>query len=92
MLLRYSKNTAEETSRLSEVTAAYVFVTNRLGNAVGTSVLVAFTDFLYQGNGLLPYVVTTACAIFYPLATLFFSFSLSAYRHSVVEASSWHGS
>ncbi|MDH3645108.1 MAG: MFS transporter, partial [Gammaproteobacteria bacterium] len=55
-----------------QTTAIYIFVTNIFGMAVGTSVLAAFTDFLYQDDGLLHYSIATANAIFYPAAVLLF--------------------
>ena len=53
-----------------QLTAVYIFVTNILGMAVGTSILAAFTDFLYQDDALLHYSIATAVAIFYPSAAL----------------------
>jgi MFS family permease len=72
-----------------QLTAVYIFVTNILGMAVGTSILAAFTDFLYQDDGLLHYSIATAVAIFYPSAALLFWFCLPAYRQAAAETGSW---
>ncbi|MEM7219472.1 MAG: MFS transporter, partial [Pseudomonadota bacterium] len=69
-----------------QITAIYIFVTNIIGMAVGTSVLAAFTDFLYQDDALLHYSVATACGLFYPAAALLFWFCMPAYRRAVAEA------
>ena len=45
-----------------QITAVYLFVTNILGMAVGTSILAAFTDFLYQDDALL--FSAAACGVF----------------------------
>ncbi len=72
-----------------QLTAIYIFVTNILGMAVGTSVLAAFTDFLYQDDGLLHYSIATAVAIFYPSAALLFWYCLPAYREAAGEIGNW---
>ena len=72
-----------------QTTAIYIFVTNIFGLAVGTSVLAAFTDFLYQDDGLLHYSIATAVAIFYPAAALLFWYCLPAYREAVAETGNW---
>ncbi len=71
-----------------QVTAFYIFVTNILGMALGTSVLAAFTDFLYQDDNALHYSIATANALFYPAAGLLFWICLPAYRRAVEEAKS----
>jgi MFS family permease len=73
-----------------QTTAIYIFVTNIFGMAVGTSVLAAFTDFLYQDDGKLHYSIATANAIFYPAAVGLFWYCLAGYRKSVAEAGRWH--
>jgi MFS family permease len=72
-----------------QLTAVYIFVTNILGMAVGTSVLAAFTDFLYQDDMLLHYSIATAVALFYPAAALLFWYCLPAYRKAAAEAGRW---
>ena len=72
-----------------QTTAMYIFVTNIFGMAVGTSVLAAFTDFLYQDDGKLHYSIATANAIFYPAAVLLFAYCLKGYRSSVKEIGKW---
>jgi MFS family permease len=72
-----------------QLTAVYIFVTNILGMAVGTSVLAAFTDFLYRDDALLHYSIATSVALFYPAAALLFWYCLPAYRRGVEEAGSW---
>ena len=72
-----------------QLTAVYIFVTNILGMAVGTSVLAAFTDFLYQDDALLHYSIATAVAVFYPAAALLFWYCLPAYRRAAAEVGSW---
>ena len=72
-----------------QLTAVYIFVTNILGMAVGTSVLAAFTDFLYQDDALLHYSIATAVAIFYPSAALLFWYCLPAYRQAAAETGHW---
>jgi MFS family permease len=72
-----------------QTTAIYIFVTNIFGMAVGTSVLAAFTDFLYQDDGKLHYSIATANAIFYPAAVLLFWYCLAGYRKSDAEAGRW---
>lgn len=72
-----------------QITAIYLFVTNILGMAVGTSVLAAFTDFLFKDDALLHYSVATACGLFYPLAAVSFWFSLPAYRQATKEIGNW---
>lgn len=72
-----------------QTTAIYIFVTNIFGMAVGTSVLAAFTDFLYQDDGLLHYSIATANAIFYPAAVLLFWYCLAGYRKSAAEIDRW---
>ena len=57
--------------------------------AVGTSVLAAFTDFLYQDDALLHYSIATAVGIFYPSAAVLFWYCLPAYRHAAAEAGNW---
>ena len=72
-----------------QTTAIYIFVTNIFGMAVGTSVLAAFTDFLYQDDGKLHYSIATANAIFHPAAVLLFWYCLAGYRKSDAEAGRW---
>ncbi len=72
-----------------QLTAVYIFVTNILGMAVGTSILAAFTDFLYQDDALLHYSIATAVAIFYPSAALLFWYCLPAYRQAAAESGTW---
>ena len=72
-----------------QLTAVYIFVTNILGMAVGTSVLAAFTDFLYQDDALLHYSIATAVAIFYPSAAALFWYCLPAYRQAAAETGNW---
>jgi len=57
--------------------------------AIGTSVLAAFTDFLYQDDGLLHYSIATANGLFYPVAAVLFWYCLAAYRVSFEEAGQW---
>ena len=72
-----------------QTTALYIFVTNILGMAVGTSVLAAFTDFVFQDDNALHYSLASVHALFYPLAMLLFWYCLPAYRTSVEEAGNW---
>jgi MFS family permease len=72
-----------------QLTAVYIFVTNILGMAVGTSVLAAFTDFLYRDDALLHYSIATSVAIFYPAAALLFWYCLPAYRKAAEDTGSW---
>ena len=72
-----------------QTTAMYIFVTNILGMAAGTSVNAAFTDFLYQDDGKLHYSIATANAIFYPAAVLLFAYCLKGYRRSTAEIGKW---
>lgn len=72
-----------------QITAIYLFVTNILGMAVGTSVLAAFTDFLFQDDALLHYSIATACGIFYPVAAISFWFALKPYRQAVKDIGNW---
>lgn len=72
-----------------QTTALYIFVTNILGMAVGTSVNAAFTDFLYQDDGKLHYSIATSNAIFYPAAVILFAYCLKGYRQSVTEIGKW---
>ncbi len=72
-----------------QMTALYIFVTNILGMAVGTSVLAAFTDYVYQDDGLLHYSIATVNSLFYPAAALLFWYCLPAYRKSVEESGNW---
>lgn len=73
-----------------QITAIYLFVTNILGMAVGTSVLAAFTDFLFQDDGLLHYSIATACGLFYPIAAVSFWFALAPYRRAVKDIGNWN--
>ena len=73
-----------------QVTAIYLFVTNILGMAVGTSVLAAFTDFLFQDDALLHYSIATACGLFYPIAAVSFWFALAPYRRAVKDIGNWN--
>ena len=72
-----------------QITAVYIFITNILGMAVGTSVLAGFTDFLYQDDGLLHYSIATANVLFYPAAALLFWYCLPAYRACIAESGRW---
>ena len=72
-----------------QTTAIYIFVTNIFGMAVGTSILAAFTDFLYQDDSKLHYSIATANAIFYPAAVCLFAYCLKGYRSSVKEIGKW---
>lgn len=72
-----------------QITAVYLFFTNIMGMAIGTTILAAFTDFLFQDDALLHYSIATACALFYPLAAIAFWFSLAPYRKAVLEIGKW---
>ncbi|NKB98448.1 MAG: MFS transporter [Pseudomonadales bacterium] len=72
-----------------QTTAIYIFVTNIFGMAVGTSILAAFTDFLYQDDSKLHYSIATANAIFYPAAVCLFAYCLKGYRQSAEEIGNW---
>ena len=72
-----------------QTTAIYIFVTNIFGMAVGTSILAAFTDFLYQDDNMLHFSIATANAIFYPAAIGLFAYCLKGYRASVAEIGQW---
>ena len=73
-----------------QITAIYLFVTNILGMAVGTSVLAAFTDFLFRDDALLHYSIATACGLFYPIAAVSFWFALAPYRRAVKDIGNWN--
>ncbi len=72
-----------------QMTAVYIFVTNILGMAVGTSVQAFFTDFVYQDDNKLHLSIASANAMFYPAAILLFAYCLKGYRRSVAEAGNW---
>jgi len=72
-----------------QTTAMYIFVTNIFGMAVGTSVLAAFTDFVYQDDSKLHLSIATANAIFYPAAIGLFAYCLKGYRKSAAEIGKW---
>ena len=72
-----------------QITAVYLFFTNIMGMAVGTTILAAFTDFLFKDDALLHYSIATACGLFYPLAAIAFWFSLAPYRGAVQEIGHW---
>ena len=72
-----------------QTTAIYIFVTNIFGMAVGTSILAAFTDFLYQDDNALHLSIATANAIFYPAAIALFAYCLKGYRSSAAEIGRW---
>lgn len=72
-----------------QITALYIFVTNMLGLAVGTSVLAAFTDFVYRDEMLLNYSIATVNGLFYPAAALLFWYCLPAYRQADEETGRW---
>jgi MFS family permease len=72
-----------------QTTALYIFITNILGMAVGTSVLAAFTDFVFKDDNALHLSLASINAIFYPCAVLLFWYCLPAYRESVEEAGNW---
>jgi hypothetical protein len=72
-----------------QTTAMYIFVTNIFGMAVGTSILAAFTDFVYQDDAKLHLSIATANAIFYPAAIALFAYCLKGYRRSVAEIGNW---
>ncbi len=72
-----------------QTTAIYIFVTNIFGMAVGTSILAAFTDFLYQDDNALHLSIATANAIFYPCAVGLFAYCLKGYRRSAAEIGKW---
>ncbi len=70
-------------------TAFYIFLTNILGLAVGTSVMAVFTDFIYREDSMLHYSIASANALFYPLAIALFAYCLKGYRASMAEAGHW---
>lgn len=72
-----------------QITAVYIFVTNMLGLAVGASVLAAFTDFVYQDEGLLNYSIASINGLFYPVAAVLFWYCMPAYRKADSEAGQW---
>ena len=72
-----------------QLTAVYIFVTNILGMAVGTSVLAAFTDFLYRDDALLHYSIATSVVLFYPAAALLFWYCLPAYSKAAEATVGW---
>jgi MFS family permease len=72
-----------------QTTAVYILVTSIAGMAFGTSILAAFTDFVFGDDGALNLSLATLSAIFYPMASLLFWFCLPAYRESVREAGNW---
>lgn len=73
-----------------QITALYIFVTNMLGLAVGTSVVAAFTDFVYRDEMLLNYSIATVNGLFYPAAALLFWYCLPAYREADEETGRWN--
>lgn len=72
-----------------QTTAMYIFVTNILGMAVGTSILAAFTDFLYQSDDALNLSIATLNGIMYPAAVALFAYCLPGYRRSHAEIGKW---
>ena len=70
-------------------TALYIFLTNIIGLTAGTSVMAAFTDFIYRDDAKLHYSIASANAVFYPLAIVLFSYGLKGYRSSMTEAGNW---
>jgi predicted MFS family arabinose efflux permease len=70
-------------------TAFYLFLTNIMGLAVGTSVMAAFTDFIFRDDAMLHYSIASANALFYPLAIILFAYGLKGYRASMAEAGNW---
>ncbi len=71
-----------------QTTALYILVTSIVGMAVGTSVLAAFTDFVYQDDSAIHYSIATVTALFYPSAAALFIYCLPAFRAAVAEAES----
>lgn len=72
-----------------QITALYIFVTNMLGMAIGTSGVAAFTDFVYQDENLLHYSIASVNALFYPAAALLFFYCMPAYRKTDGEVGQW---
>ena len=72
-----------------QTTAIYIFITNIIGMALGTSIIAIFTDFVFQDEGALHYSIATVSIIFYPLAIIFFWFCMPAYRDAIDESSQW---
>ncbi len=72
-----------------QTVAVYIFVTNIMGMAVGTSMLAVFTDFIFQDDDMLHYSIASINALFYPIAALMFWFCLPAYRKALDETGNW---
>jgi MFS family permease len=69
-----------------QTSALYILVTSIMGLAVGTSILAAFTDFVYQSDAAIHYSIASVCALFYPAAAALFLYCLPAFRTAVEEA------
>jgi MFS family permease len=72
-----------------QTTAVYILVTTILGMAVGTSLLAALTDFVFQSDGAIHLSIATVNAVLYPAAALLFWFCLPAYRERMDELGEW---
>ena len=72
-----------------QITAVYIFATSMLGMALGTSILAAFTDFLYKDDALLHYSIATSNGLFYPLAAILFWYCRPAYQKAVEDSAAW---
>lgn len=72
-----------------QMAAFYIFMSNIFGLALGTTVMAAFTDFLFKDDSMLLYSIATSNALFYPIAIALFAYGLKSYRASMQEAGNW---
>ncbi|HEX7416768.1 MAG TPA: MFS transporter [Steroidobacteraceae bacterium] len=72
-----------------QVRAAFQFVFNVIGYALGPVFVALFTDYVFGADASLRYSLVAAAAIMGPIAILVTWYGLKPYARSVVRASAW---
>ena len=73
-----------------QTTALYIFFSNIIGLAIGSSVLAAFTDFVFDNDQAIDLSIASLHIIFLPTAALLFWYGLPGVRNSLRESQKWN--
>jgi len=72
-----------------QATAIFIFLTNMLGLALGSSLIAGITDFVFADESMLNYSLTAVSVILIPLAGVLFWKGLKAFAAAIEQSENW---
>ena len=72
-----------------QATAVYIFATNMLGLAIGSSVVASVTDFVFADDAALNLSLSLVSAILVPMAAFLFWRGLHPFATAIKQSENW---